>query len=62
MPETDLPETELRCPFCPTAVSVSPDDPDASFGQILSHVRRRHESVDQSPAVLWPKIKETSRA
>ncbi|MGI5247606.1 hypothetical protein [Dactylosporangium sp. CA-139066] len=54
----------LACPFCPhTTAFTDPDvdedsDPDAAFGDLLSHIRWEHGDQDQTPAVLWPKIKE----
>lgn len=47
---------EMPCPACPHAEWVSPEDPDASFGELLRHIRSRHPEVDQAPAALWPKI------
>lgn len=44
------------CPFCGRLEWVSSEDPDSSFGQMLSHIRSRHPGEDQTPAVLWPKI------
>lgn len=36
---------------------MSPDDPDGSFGDLLSHINARHPGIDRAPAVLWPSIK-----
>lgn len=47
----------LICPFCPRDEWVSDEDPDSSFGEILSHIRMRHPQEDQTPSVLWPRIK-----
>lgn len=47
----------LACPECPHTVHFD-DDPDAAFGDLLSHIRTRHARVDQTPANLWPRIKE----
>lgn len=49
-------EQHMRCPFCAHREWVSPEDPDASFGVMLNHIRRRHPGEDQAPTVLWPKI------
>lgn len=47
---------DFRCPFCPFAVEVSEEDQDASFSEILSHIRWRHPEEDQTPERLWPRI------
>ncbi len=52
---TDAPQL-MRCPFCPRVNEVSDEDPDATFGDMLSHIRWSHPEQDQAPAVLWPKI------
>jgi hypothetical protein len=54
----DIPaEQHLWCPFCSHTEWVSDEDPDASFSQMLRHVRRSHPNADQAPAELWPRIK-----
>jgi hypothetical protein len=53
-------ETYMNCPFCHHEEQVSEEDPDASFSDMLGHIRWRHHDEDQSPAVLWPKIQITS--
>lgn len=51
----------MVCPECGRCEWVSPEDPDASFSQLLRHIRSRHPLVDQSPSALWPRI-ETMEA
>lgn len=46
----------LKCPECRYEEEVSEEDPDASFSEILRHVRRQHPGVNTAPAVLWPRI------
>lgn len=46
----------LWCPFCAHRTWLSTEDPDASFGDMLGHIRTRHHREDQTPSVLWPKI------
>lgn len=50
----------MHCPFCSRVDLVSDEDPDASFSEMLGHIRSRHYDEDQTPATLWPKIKVTS--
>jgi hypothetical protein len=45
------------CPFCPHAVFASDKDPDSGMSIMLGHIRWRHDDQDQTPAVLWPKIR-----
>jgi hypothetical protein len=47
----------FHCPFCPHTVAASDEDPDAGMSDLLSHVRWEHDGEDQTPAVLWPKIR-----
>jgi hypothetical protein len=52
----------LRCPDCTHATRFDDGDdgdPDAAFGDLLAHIHTRHPDVDQTPANLWPRIKET---
>lgn len=46
----------LPCPFCVYVEELSEEDPDASFSQILSHIRWQHPGENQEPTVLWRKI------
>lgn len=46
----------LVCPECPRREQVSEVDDDASFSEMLSHIRWEHPEVDQRPEVLWPRI------
>lgn len=46
----------LVCPECPERVEVSPADEDASFGQMLNHIRWGHPETDQRSETLWPRI------
>jgi hypothetical protein len=50
----------MPCPECGQKWEVSVEDPDSSFGDLLRHVRTRHPAVDQTPAVLWPRINVVS--
>lgn len=45
------------CPTCGLKVWISPDDPDASFSDLLNHIGIEHPETDQKPATLWPSIK-----
>lgn len=36
---------------------VSPDDPDGSFSDLLTHISIQHPEIDSNPATLWPSIK-----
>jgi hypothetical protein len=51
---------ELICPGsdCDHTEPVSEEDPDASFGEMLDHIRWVHPEMDQRPSVLWPMIEE----
>lgn len=48
-----------ECPAsgCIRTQWVSPDDPDSSFSDLLSHISIQHPEIDRTPAVLWPTIK-----
>jgi hypothetical protein len=54
-------EEYLRCPECPEELWISPRDPDASFSDMLSHIRSLHWTVDQTPSVLWKRIRKVQR-
>jgi hypothetical protein len=47
------------CPAadCDYSQWVSPDDPDGSFSDLLTHISIQHPQIDQHPAKLWPSIK-----
>lgn len=51
----------FRCPECTEEVWISPRDPDASFSDMLSHIRSLHVTVDQTPSVLWNRIRVIER-
>lgn len=54
-------EEYLQCPECSEQSWVSPRDPDATWSDMLSHIRELHWTVDQTPSVLWPRIKVITR-
>lgn len=45
-----------KAPACSFEEPVSEVDPDASFGEVLSHIRFHHPDVNTDPATLWPSI------
>lgn len=47
---------ELLCPECGRVEPVSAADPDASYDDLLNHIRTAHPGIDQRPEVLWPRI------
>lgn len=51
-----LPGQYFQCPFCPHRETVSLEDADASFSEILGHITMRHHDEDRTPSALWPKI------
>lgn len=59
-------ERWLACPgrvrggfACREPVLIDPEDEDTALSDMLAHIQREHPGMDQSPPVLWPKIKET---
>ena len=50
-----------KAPACTFEEAVSDVDPDASFSEVLSHIRSFHPDVDTDPATLWPNIKVIDR-
>lgn len=54
-------EEYFQCPECPEELWISPRDPDASWSDMLSHIRSLHPYTDQSPSVLWKRIKTVKR-
>jgi len=50
------PGDHFLCPECDRLEEVSLTDWDASWAEMLSHIKIVHPSVSQSPNSLWPRI------
>lgn len=56
-------DTDLLCPKCPHRVWVSPEDADASLGEMHNHLLWEHCDVNKEAALaLLAKVKEVPSA